>query len=79
MSLQDPLKIRREVMGKEKQKKPRQREILTSLVYRYSSLHLSFRTDFWWGILSLYMYHPSANLSHRGGQVPADLQTRVEL
>lgn len=58
MSLQDPLKIRREVMGKrrrggrkEKEKKPRQREILTSLVYRYSSLHLRLQTDFWWEIL----------------------------
>lgn len=51
MSLQDPLKIRREAMGKgrgkkrkEKEKKPRQREILTSFVYRYSSLHLRLQT-----------------------------------
>lgn len=63
MSLQDPLKIRREAMGKgrgkkrkEKEKKPRQREILTSFVYRYSSLHLRLQTYFWWEILSIYMY-----------------------
>ena len=59
LRLQGPLKIRkREVVGRGREKegrrgkenKPRQRDVLTRFVFRYSSFHLRFQTDFWWGI-----------------------------